>query len=522
MRSLYAAVWLASTPLAAAAQSFSRDWRPEDRTVIGDFSRITSIATSMDRVYVTSATSLVIWQPQVQAWAGPFDPPNQAALAGVFASLIDPLDQSLWLARADGWVHYQPELQLWDQGSVPEGVVTIAFDENDPVSGLYILTRSGWYLLPRGGLLPSPGRPPARPVRPTSLEEALRRAPTLQTNAAQFLVDSRMRSVRLTVAARSFDNQGWYLGTAGLGMLYLPDVAAIPERMRFGLPAEFVGAVVTWPGGVWAATNRTAETDAAFTFVDSGLREFRTVHGLPATGTPFSRVLELAGQDKFLWAATDFGLARVDPVEARIELLDARGGLPDSRVFDVASRQGRIAIGTAHGLARMDDSLRLTPVAPRFTDAAYAVLPAGDSVWVGTRVGVLLAVPGKPNLERPRGLASASLQEPVYGLATLGDTLVALTRDHMIWRDPRSQAWSIGPNLSALLGRLRRFVSDGAGLWVAGERGVGFVRLGGPPVRALRDGDLPGPANDLAVDRDYLWIATEDGLVRFRLDAIRP
>ena len=29
-------------------------------------------------------------------------------------------------------------------------------------------------------------------------------------------------------------------------------------------------------------------------------------------------------------------------------------------------------------------------------------------------------------------------------------------------------------------------------------------------------------ANDLAVDEDFLWIATNGGLVRFRLDAIRP
>jgi hypothetical protein len=27
--------------------------------------------------------------------------------------------------------------------------------------------------------------------------------------------------------------------------------------------------------------------------------------------------------------------------------------------------------------------------------------------------------------------------------------------------------------------------------------------------------------NDLAVDQDYLWVATDGGLVRFRLTAIR-
>ena len=522
MRTLGAVLFSAVVTVTAAAQSPSRDWRPEDRTVIGDFSRISAIASSMDRVYVTSPTALVIWSPQFQTWTGPYEPNPRDALAGVFAALVDPLDQSLWLARPNGWVHYQPELQIWDQGIVPDGVVTIAFDENDPVGGLYIRSRGGWYLLPRGGIVPTPGRPPARPLAPVSVDEVLRQTPTLQTNASQFLLDSRMRPVRFTAAARSFDNQGWYLGTWGLGLFYLQDAAAIPQKVPFGLPAQFVGAVTTWPGGVWAATNRTQEADAAFTFVESTLREFRTVRGLPATGTPFSRVLELAGQNRSVWAATDFGLARVEPAEDRIELYDQGRGLPDSRVYDVAGRQGRIVVGTARGLARMDDSLRVIRLAPLFADAAYAVFPAGDSVWVGTPRGVFLAVPGEQDLVRPEGLASASLQVPVFGLSTLGDTLVALTRDHMIWRDPRSRVWTTGPNLSGLLGRLRRFAPDGAGFWVAGDRGVGFARLAGSPARALLEGDLPGPANDLAVDRDHLWVATEQGLVRFRLDAIRP
>jgi hypothetical protein len=515
------AVLLFAVVSVAAAQSPSRDWRPEDRTVIGDFSSITSVASSMERVYATSRTSLVIRQPQFQTWSGPFEPPRRETLAGVFASLVDPLDQSLWLARADGWVHFQPELQLWDEGRVPDPVVTIAFDEADPVNGLYIRTRGGWYVLQRGGMVPTPGRPPVRPIRPTTVEEVLRGVPTLQTNAAH-LMDSRMRPVRFTAAARAFDNQGWYIGTAGLGLLYLQDAAALPEPLPFGLPARFVGAVMSWPGGLWAATNRTAETDAAFTFVESSFKEFRSVRGLPATGAPFDRVIELAGKDRWLWAATDFGLARVDPEQNRIELFDEGRGLPHSRVLDVASRQGRVVAGTVRGLAAVDDSLRVTRVAPRYADAAYAVFPAGDSVWVGTPRGVFVALPGEEDLDRPPGLGSASFQAPVIGFGTLGDTLVALTRDQMLWRDPRTQAWSLGPNLSGLLGRLRRFAADGPGFWVAGDRGVGFARLGGSPTRPLREGDLPGPANDLAVDREHLWVGTTEGLVRFRLDAIRP
>jgi ligand-binding sensor domain-containing protein len=215
-------------------------------------------------------------------------------------------------------------------------------------------------------------------------------------------------------------------------------------------------------------------------------------------------------------------VARVNPAAGRVELVDDSRGLPDSRVYSIASRGGRITVGTSRGVARINESLEVERVAPSYSDPAYAVFPAGDSVWVGTPSGLLLSLPGLGGLVRPAGLASPSLQAPVVDFATLGDTLVALTGDGFLWRDPKTRRWTLGPNLSALLGRLRRLVPDGAGFWVAGDRALGFARLGTPPLRPLRDADLPGTINDLAVDDDYLWVATDRGLVRFRLSVIRP
>ncbi|HZI76237.1 MAG TPA: hypothetical protein VFD73_19890, partial [Gemmatimonadales bacterium] len=128
----------------AAAQSPTRDWRPEDRTIIGDFTRISAIATTMDRVYIVSPSGVLLWNPQFQKWDGVVDPPDPGLLAGVFTGLADPLDNSLWLAASNSWVHYQPDIQLWEHGVVPDGVLGIAFDHNDPGAGLYLRTRSGW------------------------------------------------------------------------------------------------------------------------------------------------------------------------------------------------------------------------------------------------------------------------------------------------------------------------------------------------------------------------------------------
>jgi hypothetical protein len=506
---------------SAQAQSFTRDWRPEDRTIVGDFSRVSAIASSSDRVFIVSPTGLLIWNPQFARWEGSIEPPDRALLARVFTALADPLDNSLWLARPDGWIHYQPDIQLWDQGAVPEGILGIAFDQADPTAGLFLRTRSGWELLGRGGVVPAPSRSPTRPLAPASVEQAIRSNPALQANAAAILTDNRLRNVRYTAAARSYDNRGWYLGTSGTGTLFLPDGAALPERLTFGLPSNSVGAVFSWPGGVWAATNRTAASDASFTFVGEELAEFKTVPGPSAMGTPFNQVRELAGQNRSVWAATDLGLGRVDPGDGRVDLIGESRGLPDSRVYSVVSRQGRITVGTAHGLARVSDSLRVERLAPSYSDAVYTVLPSGDSVWVGTPAGLLLSLPGQAGMVRPAGLASPSFQAPVVDLAPLADTLVALTRDGLLWRNPKSRAWTLGPNLSSLLGRLRRFVPDRSGFWVAGDQGVGFVGLSTPPLRPLREGDLPGAVNDLAVDDRYLWVATDGGLVRFRLDAVR-
>jgi len=507
---------------AAGAQSFSRDWRPEDRTVVGDFSRVIAVATSSDRVYIVGPTGVLIWNPQFLRWEGSFDPPDRGLLTRAFAALADPLDNSLWLARSEGWVHFQPDIQMWEQGLVPGGVVGLAFDQDNPGTGLYLRTGEGWALLPRGGTIPSPADPPARPLAPQSVAEAIRSNPGLQANAAAILTDSKLRNVRYTSAARATDNRGWYLGTSGVGALYLADGAALPQRLGFGLPSSRVGAVFSWPGGVWAATDRTALSEAALTFVSTDLAEFHSLPGASAMGTPFTQVRELAGQGKSVWAATDYGVAKAEPADSSLQLLDARRGLPDSRVYSIVSRGGRIFVGTAHGAARLGDSMQVERIAPEYSDAVYAVFPVGDSVWAGTPAGLLVALPGGADLVRPAELASPSLQAVVVDLAPLADTLVALTRDELLWRDPRSRRWMLGPNLSNLLGRLRRFVADGDGFWVAGDNGIGFVQLRTPPIRPLQPRDLPGAANDLAVDQEYLWVATDGGLVRFRLRAIRP
>jgi hypothetical protein len=505
---------------SGAAQRPSRDWSIEDRTVIGDFSVIRTVAAASDRVFVTSRSALLIWLPHFERWEGPYLPPDPRLLEDVVGSLVDPLDNSLWLGRPDGWVHYEPELQLWTSGSVPGRVQGIAFDLASPLAGLLLQTSSGWIQVPRGGFAPIAAERPGQPLRPGSAAELLRTNPSFQALGTQFLLDGRLTEARLTAAARSFDRLGWYVGTAGVGLLYLREGAAIPDRLPFGVAGDRLTAVFAAPGGAWVASARTADQPSALSFVASDLSAFRTLHGPPATGLPFSQVRQMIGFGTWLWAATDNGVARIDPSSGRVQMIDDRLGLPDSRVHAIVARRGWVAVGTARGAARMTDSAAVIRIAPSLNDAVYAVAMSADTTWMGTGSGLYFTLSRDGDAYRPEGLGTVAAREPVIGLGWLGETLVALTPERVISRGPRG--WKIGPELSTQVGRLRAFVPEGAGVWVAGERGAGFARLDLPIVRPLLIGDLPGDPRDIAVDADHLWIATSAGLVRFRRDAVRP
>lgn len=507
---------LATSPLHA--QRPTRDWALEDRVVIGAFSRITSVAATSDRVYATSPSALLVWRPQFARWEGPFVPPEPRLLEGVTMALADPLDNSLWLAGRTGWVNFSPDLQLWTVGEAPAPIRSIAFDMASP-DGLLLDTGQGWLRANRGSSAVIPAEPPSQPIRPATMSEVARTHPSLQTGGG-LLVDPRLRDVRYTSAAQSFDRLGWYLGTDGAGLLYLREGSAFPERLSFGLVGDRIGALFSAPGGVWVANDLEPNVPAALTFVAADLSEFRSVYGPPATGLPFGRVRQLIGVGLELWAATDQGVARIQPQTGRTDIFDERRGLPDSRAYALAARREWIAAGTARGAARISDSAEVIRIAPDFAGPAYAVGISADTTWIGTDAGLFFTVSRSGPMLQPTALAASQrFRGPVIGIEWMGERLVALTRERLIWRGERG-VWTAGPDQTAALGPLRAFVLDGDGAWLAGERGVGYARFDAPVGRILPVGDIPAPPVDLALDADHLWVGTAAGLVRFRLDAL--
>ncbi|HET7041076.1 MAG TPA: hypothetical protein VFI13_03620 [Gemmatimonadales bacterium] len=508
-------------PLAAQSR-----WRTEDRVVLGSMLRIQAVASSFDRLFVVGGGRVMYQDLGRPGWQGPFDAPVDAEFLDVRGSIVDPLDRSLWVVTGSGWLRYDPTLDRWDRGFAGGQVVAAGLDRGRPVDGLYLRLPTGWMVATRGGGIVTPAAEAPRPgqfISIGTLDEAARANPQLGGMLSGTLMAPGLRTVRLNAAAPAADQSGWWLGTDGAGLYWLPFGSVIPERRSWGLPGDEVGGVFAVPGGAWAVTDESLEGDAALVFVPEALDHFDWYFGDRVFGQPFRAVRVVHVVDSLVWAGTDQGAVAFDRHGVRVRRLDERDGLADRRILSIAARRGRLVLGTAAGVAEVSDS-GVQRLAPNFVSPALALALSGDTTWVGTSIGLFATLPGMGDLRSAPGWDGVDLaRHPVTALLWRGDTLVALTDRAVVWRDPGTGHWTVGPDLDQRVGRTHALADGRDGVWVAGSLGLGFARLGGPVMRLLASGDdLPGEAWDVSIDGDRIWVATPHGLVRFRRQAVEP
>jgi hypothetical protein len=524
LRGAVALIVLLQTP--SSQLQAQRYWRIEDRAVVGAMLRVFAIASSFERLYVVGDQQVIYRDVGRDRWEGPFRSAGPGVLEQSIGAIVDPLDRSLWIVTSHGWLHYDPVTDLWDQGATGGPVLAAGFDRTRPVDGLFLRLPGEWVVATRGGgaALPAVRVPRTNDlVRVTTLSDVARANPQVAVLASGAVLGPGLRPTRLTAAAETSDRSGWWLGTDGEGLLFLPFASVTPEPRPWGLPGEVVGAVVAVPGGAWVVNDRTASGDPAVTRISEALDRFQWFQGDRVFGFRFQTIRALRIVDSVLWLGTDQGAIALSRSGERIGTLTEQDGLADRRVLSIAARRRRLVFGTAAGVAELTDS-GVVRVAPAFTDPALSLALAGDTTWVGTPNGLFAALPGAEDIRQAPGWdALQLLRTPVPALLWHGDTLVALTERGLLWRDPRTGGWTLGPDIVTQVGRPRALADGAEGVWIAGSRGVGFAKVGGPVERVLAVGDaLPGEAWDLSTEQGWLWVATSRGVVRFRRGAVEP
>lgn len=442
--------------------------------MISDFSVIEAVAASSWYVYAATPHGLLIYDRVSRRFRDPVTAIDGYPPQRVRRAFADPTANAVWLdlGAGAGYLRYDVDGRAWTSGT--------------PTSTTGTLT----------------------------VEAALASAPLADAMRAAILTDQRLRTHQFTAAAATPDRPEIFFGTDGLGLVRVEKQTGEWEVLSFGLLAPTVGAVTRVPSGVWSATSALPgrAQRRGLSWVASDLSASRTSEGgRAALGFSFLYARRLLADGDHLWIASEQGVLRVDSTGFGARQWD----LPDA--ICLARSPRGIWAGTARGLSLITADERVQDIAPS-SITITSLLAAGDTLWVGTSSGLARVVPGSTEMTTPAELSDRPrLRVTIYALARLQDTIIMATEREILWRDPTTQAWTPVPLPPALGIPTALATTPQGGLWIGGTRGLAQadIRSGLMQVHSVPF-EIPAPVRDLVADRDYLWAATDSGLVRIQ------
>ncbi|HTI05645.1 MAG TPA: hypothetical protein VL549_10030 [Gemmatimonadales bacterium] len=450
---------------------------PDNRAVISDFSDVEAVAATPWLVFAATTHGLLIYDRVARSFRQPVTTLDGYPSQYVRRAIADPTGNAVWLdlGAGFGYVRYDVDGRTWTPGSVPSA-------------------QSG----PDGTL---------------TVARALASAPLADAMRAAILTDRRLRTHEFTAAAATSDRPEIFFGTNGLGLIRVDRQTGEWEVLTYGLLAPSVGALAVTPdgNGVWAASNtRPGESRRGITWVArdfSATRSSDDARG--ALGLSFQVSRKLIATGGQLWLATEQGVFRIDPQTFASRLWD----VPEATTLAATTRG--IWVGTTRGLFLISGD-RATAVGPTGFPIT-SLLPDGDTLLVGTSGGLGQVLPDANDITTPPDLADrSSLRVTVRALGRLQDTILMATDRELAWRDPATRAWNTLP-LPPALGIPTAIVAHAGALWIGGTAGLAQVDIARAFVHVHPvPFDVPAPVRDLAAGSDYLWAATDSGLVRLR------
>jgi ligand-binding sensor domain-containing protein len=198
-------------------------------------------------------------------------------------------------------------------------------------------------------------------------------------------------------------------------------------------------------------------------------------------------------------------------------------GTGSADAYALAQTSSGVWAATERGLWFLGESGEAAIADPLVREPVYAVAALDNRVWIGGRRGLGVTWEGADGLFVPQHAeGNIYLSQPIIAVALTGDTLVVASRERILWRAPGGE-WIVERLLTGDLGEITTLTGDDRGVWIGGVRGLAYFRFQYQDFRVFNTGgDLPGPVFDIAVSERYVWVATQNGLVRFQKRALLP
>lgn len=507
--------------------------RREDRVVLTEFDLVTGVAVSPRMAFMATPQGLGIYDRAFSAWLPPLTVADGFPQEKITLMAADPVQDAVWIGVPGAIIFYRPEIDVVIRTAIPGIVDQIMFDRRDPGSAAFVrasgqwsrVTSNGFVTMVQFGDLP----PNAYRYVPPTLADLERQFPSLTSFAGLLTRDAQMRSYPISAGARAPDRTEVWLGTWGDGMFQVDPDFNTSTHLPFGLLDRGAGALALAADGIWVGGIGVSQSGrGGVTFVSDNLQTWRWLLGPISSPLNGVRVNRMAVQGTIAWLATDRGLARMDTRnDADFRLWNQLQGLSGDRALSVLTRPGSVWVGTDRGLDLvLDTATRRSPTRPEIARQlltgipVHALLATGDTLWIGSDIGLAFLPPGATTPVRAAAASSdARLRHPITAFARIDSLVYVADSTGLMQFNLRTGRLDTGfPAVGlALLGGITSLEIDDQTLWVGGLKGLVVIdRRTGASRFLAAPGDLPGPVYDIRLTRDYAWVATSDGLVRLR------
>ncbi len=511
----------------AQAQFGAGHWRPEDRVLVADFSFVTALARSSDRLFAATSGGMLVNRDLFRRWEFPLTREDGWPDVKVTAMAYDRLSRTLWLAVLDGrLLALDSDSYRWmDEVRLGRPVDMIVSDESGS-GGLLLRTAGGWLHL-------DTFTGEVRTASAAEANEAIERNPALRARR-ELIASPGFQSVQAFIGTGP-DGRAWpitdvmptddparfWIASAGGGLSLLDSFSLDWRPVGVGLYGLGAAALAIDGTDVWIAASEPLLGRYGVTRVSDDLEQWEVVSARSRSGVPDRGVRALLMHDGALWAAGERGLQRRDPSGNWSPVVSGaydRGDMLLSLAFGEPETEGysTLWIGGERGLDRLPPQ-GAGPERVMSGAAVVGILPVTGGVWAATSRGLVFV--------DTAGTVAPAADVPAFPAgAVAGDGELAWAGiDRHVWqRDPMS-GWRRLDELGMMSSPVTVLaVADGM-LWVGTVDELVAWEISGGPVRryTFAAGDLPlglygerGIAAIAPVSPTRVWIATPAGALR--------
>ncbi|MCH9030976.1 MAG: hypothetical protein IIB00_01770 [candidate division Zixibacteria bacterium] len=486
-----------NTALSSFGWLRSTDFYSRDFVAIGDYSRITAIASSSQLAYFASTSGIIRYEITSGEWIEPL-----LGFSGLYDYPIHRMavsfdDQEVWIETDLGVFEYSRVFGRWsDIGNFPTEEIRGEYVPPEP----FYLTPPGFVYLPDGFLLDDYGR--------------------------RFPTDPVFK-----------DESGYiWMGVAGYGPAMSESAGGRVNFLNFGLLQEMVRDISKIGNMIVVGGERMTEGRSGLTLMDSETGEFRYLEQGLHSEFPYADINSISHTAEFIYAGLDRGLVEIDRSSLQpIRLYTRFDGLPNDFVYATLAIGENVFVGTESGLGIIfPDSTGVKEVAARRLnfERVFCLERGGRvsrkgkmlspkitprHIWIGAESGAYRLELKSFKLQKLTD-PELILESPIYDIEVAGPFLWFLARDGLVRVDQTNGETRSYPDFNRFfqgeaLAANDQIVAIGtqSGLHIFNHRRKGYE----PIVFTVADGLPSNLVRSLMMDGDYLWIGSDRGLIRF-------